>query len=401
MSLSTPETKPSPFARLRNSRSKLLRGSAAGVCAMVVAGGVAAVDMRKDITVSVDGEQIELVTMSSDVASVLDEADVEFTENDDLSPALDEAVRSGDIVTLNRAREVTLDLDGESASEWTTAKTVAEYVSERGDIPARSYLEPGLAEALPVDGAELSVVTPIRAQLADAGDEPEPLASPGRTVGEFLDRAGRGLGPDDIVEPSADAPLEQDMTITVTRIQTEEITEREQFEAPERTEDDADAPSGERDVVEQGTPGEREVTYRVVRVNGEESERERLGEDVITEAEPALVRVGTRESRNQDVAGNSGNTGNSGAAAPAVANGGVWDTLAECEAGGDWSINTGNGFHGGLQFHPQTWAGHGGTAYAPTADQATREQQIAIAEKVQASQGWGAWPACTAQMGLR
>ena len=79
----------------------------------------------------------------------------------------------------------------------------------------------------------------------------------------------------------------------------------------------------------------------------------------------------------------------------------VWDALAECEAGGDWSARTGNGFFGGLQFHPGTWLAHGGGAFAPTADQATREEQIAIAERVLATQGWGAWPACSLALGLR
>lgn len=78
-----------------------------------------------------------------------------------------------------------------------------------------------------------------------------------------------------------------------------------------------------------------------------------------------------------------------------------WDKLAQCESGGNWAINTGNGYHGGLQFNPGTWAAYGGTAFAPTADLATREQQIAIAERTQAAQGWGAWPACTARLGLR
>ena len=79
----------------------------------------------------------------------------------------------------------------------------------------------------------------------------------------------------------------------------------------------------------------------------------------------------------------------------------VWDSLAQCESGGNWSINNGNGYHGGLQFHPQTWNSYGGQQYAPYAYQATREQQIAVAEKVQAGQGWGAWPACTSKLGIR
>ncbi|SMQ16809.1 LysM domain-containing protein [Streptomyces sp. Ag82_O1-12] len=71
-----------------------------------------------------------------------------------------------------------------------------------------------------------------------------------------------------------------------------------------------------------------------------------------------------------------------------------WDAVAQCEAGGNWSINTGNGYYGGLQFSASTWAGYGGTKYAATADQATKEQQIEIGEKVLAGQGKGAWPVC-------
>lgn len=79
----------------------------------------------------------------------------------------------------------------------------------------------------------------------------------------------------------------------------------------------------------------------------------------------------------------------------------TWDALAECESGGDWSINTGNGYYGGVQFSQSTWEGFGGTEYAARADLATRGQQIAIAERVLAGQGWGAWPTCSAQVGAR
>ena len=77
-----------------------------------------------------------------------------------------------------------------------------------------------------------------------------------------------------------------------------------------------------------------------------------------------------------------------------------WDRLAQCESGGNWAINTGNGYYGGLQFSYGTWLAYGGGEFAPTANQATREQQIAVAEKILASQGWGAWPACSASLGL-
>ncbi|MEU3279650.1 transglycosylase family protein [Streptomyces antibioticus] len=71
-----------------------------------------------------------------------------------------------------------------------------------------------------------------------------------------------------------------------------------------------------------------------------------------------------------------------------------WDAVAQCESGGNWSINTGNGYYGGLQFSASTWAAYGGTAYASRADLASKTQQITIAEKVLAGQGKGAWPTC-------
>jgi resuscitation-promoting factor RpfA len=82
----------------------------------------------------------------------------------------------------------------------------------------------------------------------------------------------------------------------------------------------------------------------------------------------------------------------SGTASAATAS--EWDAVAQCESGGNWSINTGNGYYGGLQFSASTWAAYGGTAYAPQANQASKSQQIAVAEKVLASQGKGAWPVC-------
>jgi len=79
---------------------------------------------------------------------------------------------------------------------------------------------------------------------------------------------------------------------------------------------------------------------------------------------------------------------------------GTWDRLAQCESSGRWHINTGNGYYGGLQFYQPTWEGFGGTKYAARADLATKAQQIAVAERVLDVQGWGAWPACSAELGL-
>lgn len=83
----------------------------------------------------------------------------------------------------------------------------------------------------------------------------------------------------------------------------------------------------------------------------------------------------------------------------AAADSGVWDRIAQCESGGNWHINTGNGYYGGLQFSASTWSAYGGGAYASTADKASKGAQIAVATKVQRAQGWGAWPTCSARAG--
>jgi resuscitation-promoting factor RpfA len=87
-----------------------------------------------------------------------------------------------------------------------------------------------------------------------------------------------------------------------------------------------------------------------------------------------------------------------GSAEAASAN--TWDRLAQCESSGNWAINTGNGFSGGLQFTPSTWRGFGGGQYASMAYRASRSEQIRVAEKVLDGQGWGAWPSCSRKLGL-
>jgi LysM repeat protein len=85
-------------------------------------------------------------------------------------------------------------------------------------------------------------------------------------------------------------------------------------------------------------------------------------------------------------------------AASSSAGGTVWDRLAQCESSGNWSINTGNGYYGGLQFSQSSWNAAGGTGNPANA---SREEQIRVAENLRATQGWGAWPSCSAQLGLR
>ena len=110
----------------------------------------------------------------------------------------------------------------------------------------------------------------------------------------------------------------------------------------------------------------------------------------------AVTRVVSQEQPVRTSSGSRRSTATRSASAPS--SGGVWDRLAQCESGGNWGINTGNGYSGGLQFSPGTWAAHGGSGSAANA---SRAEQIRVAERVRASQGWGAWPACSSKLGLR
>jgi LysM repeat protein len=110
----------------------------------------------------------------------------------------------------------------------------------------------------------------------------------------------------------------------------------------------------------------------------------------------ALTRVVSQERAAAPASSSRRSTVTRSASAPA--GGGVWDRLAQCESGGNWGINTGNGYSGGLQFAQGTWRANGGTG---SAHNASRAEQIRVAERVRASQGWGAWPACSSRLGLR
>ncbi len=133
--------------------------------------------------------------------------------------------------------------------------------------------------------------------------------------------------------------------------------------------------------------GVRAVTYKIVRHNGEIVDRAKIKSKLIKKPVTEVVLVGTKTVKKS--------SGSNGSSTPS---GSVWDKLAQCESGGNWSINTGNGYYGGLQFSLSTWRAYGGSGYP---HKASREEQIRIAKKVQASDGWGAWPACTAKLGLR
>ncbi|QPK83842.1 transglycosylase family protein [Corynebacterium qintianiae] len=362
---------------------RVLAGSVAG--AVIVGGAATAVAAQKNVTVDVNGEATSVRTYSGDVEGVLQAAGVQVGTADLVYPAPSDALKSGDTVTVRTAKPVALVIDGAERQITSTAATVADLMDEAG-ITAASNTDAHPDEPI-TDGMTLDVTTPKIVSINDGGNVVY-TSEAAKTVGDLLAARGITFDTNDRLNHPLDAALEPNMQIVLDRVDVAETAETVQFDAPATYVEDANLAAGTEEVREQGTKGEKRVIHRTVTVNGVVESSGVAGEKETRPAAPATVARGTKAAA-------------APASTPSVAGGSVWDTLAQCESGGNWSINTGNGFHGGLQFDAGTWAAYGGTQYAPTADQASREQQIAIAQKTQAAQGWGAWPACTAKMGLR
>jgi hypothetical protein len=207
-------------------------------------------------------------------------------------------------------------------------------------------------------------------------------------VAALLSERGVTLGPDDVSVPTGDTPLTDGLTVQVVRNGVGEVVEVHKIAPPEQVVDDPELPRGRRKVVEEGRPGEQTVVMRVHVSNGEEVRREQVRAGATVPPETRIVRLGT----NDDVPERT--------VAP-TAGPGAWDALARCEAGGNWSTNSGNGYYGGLQFDRQTWVAYGGDQYAPLPHQAGRDAQIAVASKVRDDRGgYSSWPACARKLGL-
>ncbi|EEN84041.1 Transglycosylase-like domain protein [Rhodococcus erythropolis SK121] len=373
----------SPFAKINSTKSPLLYSVVGALLLTLIVGGALAVVRHKTITLDVDGDMISLSTMSSSVGTALEDAGYPVDPKDALAPSADSSLSDGDTVVLRRARELALTVDGQPTTIWTTALTVDEALKQV-DVSDDFAVSASRSHRLPLERTELDVVSPKTVSVSDGGAPAAEVKLAAVTVGDLLAAKNAPLEQADSVVPTADTPVTNGLTIQVTRDRTDTRVETQPIAPPENKVEDPELEKDKTVVENPGVPGERTATVQVKTVNGVEAGRTELSATVIKEPVAAVVKVGTKQ-----------------ASAPAVSNASTWDAIAQCEATGNWAINTGNGFYGGLQFTQSTWEAFGGGQYAARADLASREQQIAIGEKVRAGQGWGAWPSCTSKLGLR
>lgn len=344
--------------------------------------GATAVAAHKTVTLTIDGSSLTVSTMKSRVIDVVTENGFDVGERDDLFPAADTPVNQSDTIVLRRSRPLDISTDGGGTEQvWTTASTVDEALAQL-QMTDKAPVAASRGSRLPLDGMALPVVSAQNVQIEDAGvTRSVRLAAP--NVAALLDAVGAPLQQRDTVIPSPSSPIVNGMHIKVTRVRIAKVTERLPLNPANHRIDDVTLNMSRQIVEDPGNPGVQDVTFAVSTVNGMETGRLPVANVVITPARDGVLRVGAKP----------------GTEVPPVSNGGTWDALARCEAGGNWAINTGNGYFGGVQFDQNTWERSGGLRYAQRADLATREEQIAIAEVTRARQGWGAWPTCSGRIG--
>jgi len=370
------------LTKLHQAPSPALRLLVAGLLVVLTFAGAYAVADYKTVTLSVDGTAMTVTTMKSRVIDIIRENGFNVSERDDLYPAAGERVRDAENIVLRRSRPLQISLDGQNSKQvWTTASTVDEALAQL----AMTDTAPAAASRgsrVPLAGMALPVVSAKTVQINDGGAvRTVHLAAP--NVAGLLNAAGAPLLESDQAVPGATAPIVDGMEIQVTRNRIQRVTERVPLPPNSHRIEDAGMNMSRQVVEDPGSPGVQDVTFAVATVNGVETGRIPVANIVITPARDAVVRVGTKP----------------GTDVPPVTDGSIWDAIAGCEAGGNWAINTGNGYYGGVQFDQGTWERNGGLRFAPRADLASRDEQITIAEVTRERQGWGAWPVCSGRAG--
>ncbi|MET8760226.1 transglycosylase family protein [Lentzea sp. NPDC004782] len=363
-----------------NWKRRFLKGAVAAVLVSISGGGVTAMAMDKSLTVDVDGALQTVHSYEGTVGEVLAEEGITVGEHDALSPSLNTPISDGGKITLDRGRLVKASIDGQAREDWVRSVTVEEAAKQMGvPIEGAWFSAPG-NQQVPLEGMNLEVKTRKNIKLFDGANPVREIQTTAVTVDELLKNENLSLGPEDAVASGTDVKLATGAEVYISRTGVTVINVNEPVAPPVETTKDPNMNAGEQTVTDPGTPGEQVSTYRVTVKNGKEISREKIGGKVTKEPKPKKITVGTKP----------------------LPDGAVWDRLAQCEAGGNWAANTGNGYYGGLQFNAGTWAANGGTAYAQLPHQATREQQIAIATKLRDRAGgtYGAWPGCRAKLGL-
>lgn len=375
-----PPTPPSTFAS--DSRPVFLIALAVALVAMLA---TAVWYLTRPVTVelSVDGVAEPVETRADTVADLLADQGLAVSGDDHIVPSPETELTEGAGVEVRYARPLAVNVDGVETVHTSTELTVGEALAVVGAPVDGSAVSVPLEQELPRSGATVVIVTPKSVTLDDGG-RARTLTSTDATVGELLAAEGVTLGDDDRLVPSADAPVTESMTLTVTRIrvETEVRTEPIPHETTERN--DAELTVGTRRTETEGVDGSKEVTYEMTYTNDELTSEEAIETVVATEPVTEVVRVGTKPAPVQPAA-------DPGASAGGAAAGLNWAALAECESSGNPRAVNPAGYYGLYQFSLSTWASVGGSGNPVDASVA---EQTNRAQILYNKAGAGQWPHC-------
>jgi uncharacterized protein YabE (DUF348 family) len=378
-------TEPTDERRSRRGRVRLVGAATAVV--VLATGGVAVADAHKTVTLDVDGVTTTVSTFAGSVDGLLEEQDLDLGQRDTVSPS--GALSEGVDVVVRHARQVTVQADGAQETVWTTALTAdeaLEMLATRGDdvrlVASRSTAggRPDLSLELTLDGP------------ADVAVDGQTLTVPdgSTTVADALDRLGVVLTPLDLVSVQHAADR---VTVVVNRVVVQDVTTTHEIPFNAVEQDDPSMFVGEKKVTTAGVVGVRTVVERVTTVDGVETARQPVSDNVTQGPVDQVTNVGTTK---KPVAKAPATSGSTGGGTPAVGGGDAaglnWGALAACESGGRVNAVSASGkYHGLYQFSVSTWQAVGGTGLP---SEASAEEQTARAQALYNRSGAGQWPHC-------
>jgi uncharacterized protein YabE (DUF348 family) len=328
--------------------------------------------MSKHVTVTLDGQTTSIRTLSSTVSGALATDGITLSPRDKVSidgraAHKDSLVSSGDSVDVAFAKPVTVAVDGNAKTVTVHDETVGDVLNRLDVEPTTdAYLSERPSERLSRSGTRIVVSNPKSFVIKADGKTTE-VTSSAPTVAAALKEADISLDDNDEVAPAAGDLIADGDTVTVTRINLVDKTEVVDVAQPVEYKDDKTLDQGTSKVLEPGDQGRAREHVLVTEADGTERSRLVLTSDQLEAPQTKVVARGTRKVTEPV---------------------GVWDKIAACESGGNWHINTGNGYYGGLQFSAATWKSVGGPGLP---HENSREIQIKYAKILQARSGWGQW----------
>ncbi len=383
-------TNPIPAQRRRISRKGVLVAAALSIGLLGLGGGTAAA-MSKEVTITVDGQQREVRTLAGSVAGALSSAGLQAGTHDVLAPAADAPIADGATIALQRAKPLTLTINGKERDLWTTADTVDEALTQLGQDPRGLALSADRSREIPLDGLAVTATALRTVKLSVAGAPAKPVKTGATTVADLLTERGITLAKDDTTDPKPATAVKDGLTVTVSRVKNSDVTTTVEIAPKDVKTDDPALDKGKTVVAKAGTPGKQAVVTRVTTVNGKETGRKVISKTTVTEPTPNQVRVGTKSA--VDIKG--------GRVFFHDTEFGVnWDGLAYCESTNNpHAVNNPAGFlstYGLFQFDLPTWQSVGGSG---NPGDASPEEQLSRAKQLYQQRGLEPWLCAPAASG--